>query len=63
MCELLWSDPLAHGFGRQPSKRGVGIGFGPDVTENFLRTNNLSLIVRSHEVRDNGLVFSLLCCK
>ena len=42
MCELLWSDPLPDPLlGRQPSKRGVGIGFGRDVTENFLRTNGL----------------------
>ena len=27
--------------GRGPSKRGVGIQFGPDVTEDFLKRNNL----------------------
>jgi len=53
MAELLWSDPQAY-QGRAPSKRGVGVAFGPDVTERFLQTNGLSLIVRSHEVKDEG---------
>jgi hypothetical protein len=29
MMELLWTDPQ-DGDGRGPSKRGVGVGFGPD---------------------------------
>jgi serine/threonine-protein phosphatase 5 len=53
MAELLWSDPQPFP-GRAPSKRGVGVAFGPDVTERFLQANNLSLIVRSHEVKDEG---------
>lgn len=53
MSELLWSDPQPFP-GRAPSKRGVGVAFGPDVTERFLKHNNLSLIVRSHEVKDEG---------
>jgi hypothetical protein len=53
MCELLWSDPQAHN-GRAPSKRGVGLSFGPDVTSRFLKHNNLELIVRSHEVKEEG---------
>ncbi|KAH0952518.1 hypothetical protein HN011_001736 [Eciton burchellii] len=53
MCELLWSDPQPQ-IGRAPSKRGVGVQFGPDVTHNFLRTNSLDYIVRSHEVKNDG---------
>lgn len=53
MCELLWSDPQPQP-GRSPSKRGVGIQFGPDVTENFLKRNNLDLLIRSHEVKQEG---------
>ena len=49
MCEMLWSDPKA-AEGRGPSQRGVGVGFGPDVTRNFLEDNQLDLLVRSHEV-------------
>ncbi|KAK9806971.1 hypothetical protein WJX72_009035 [[Myrmecia] bisecta] len=53
MCELLWSDPQAS-EGRSPSKRGVGVAFGPDVTRRFLAANKLDLLVRSHEVKDEG---------
>ncbi|XP_077226948.1 serine/threonine-protein phosphatase 5-like [Tasmannia lanceolata] len=53
MCELLWSDPQPLP-GRGPSKRGVGLSFGEDVTKRFLRENNLDLVVRSHEVKDEG---------
>ncbi|XP_030462943.1 serine/threonine-protein phosphatase 5 isoform X1 [Syzygium oleosum] len=53
MCELLWSDPQPLP-GRGPSKRGVGLSFGGDVTKKFLQENNLDLVVRSHEVKDEG---------
>lgn len=55
LCESLWADPQPM-KGRAPSKRGVGLSFGPDVTENFLKTNDLKLVVRSHEVKDEGYV-------
>lgn len=53
MCEILWSDPQPQ-LGRGPSKRGVGLSFGADVTKRFLEDNNLDLVVRSHEVKDEG---------
>ena len=40
MCELLWSDPHPQN-GRHPSKRGVGVQFGPDVSHKFLDDNGL----------------------
>jgi serine/threonine-protein phosphatase 5 len=52
-CEILWSDPC-DSCGKFPNKRGVGIAFGPDITKNFLRTNGLKLVIRSHEVKDQG---------
>lgn len=55
ICESLWADPQPMN-GRSPSKRGVGLSFGPDVTNNFLQTNNLKLVVRSHEVKEDGYV-------
>lgn len=51
--DILWSDPQPF-EGRGPSKRGVGQSFGPDVTKGFLDDNKLELLVRSHEVRDDG---------
>jgi serine/threonine-protein phosphatase 5 len=31
-----------------------GLQFGPDVTERFLKLNNLEYVVRSHEVKQDG---------
>lgn len=53
MCEILWSDP-GKLPGRHPSKRGVGLTFGPDIAKKFLDFNNLEILVRSHEVKDEG---------
>lgn len=53
MCELLWTDPQDMP-GRGPSKRGVGIAFGPDVTKRWCTLNGVSGIIRSHEVRQDG---------
>jgi len=53
MTEMLWSDPGSLP-GRQPSKRGVGVSFGADVTERFLSANGLELLIRSHECKDDG---------
>lgn len=53
MCESLWSDP-SDIDGRHPSKRGVGVQFGPDIAARFLDDNNLKLLIRSHEVKHEG---------
>ncbi|TFY81347.1 hypothetical protein EWM64_g2659 [Hericium alpestre] len=53
MCEILWTDPQ-EAPGRGPSKRGVGISFGPDVTRRWCELNGVTGILRSHEVRQDG---------
>jgi serine/threonine-protein phosphatase 5 len=53
MMEMLWTDPQTEP-GRGPSKRGVGMQFGPDVTKRFCENNGLEAIIRSHEVRMEG---------
>lgn len=53
MTDLLWSDPSPVP-GLTPSKRGVACQFGPDITEAFLKTNNLSFVIRSHEMKEEG---------
>ncbi|RCK67354.1 Serine/threonine-protein phosphatase T [Candida viswanathii] len=52
--ELLWTDPQEVN-GRSPSKRGIGMQFGPDVTERFCLNNKIRKILRSHEVRMGGV--------
>merc|ERR1719277_202290 len=51
--DLLWSDPMDD-RGEQPSPRGGGILFGPDVTKRFCEDNGLFCVIRSHEMRSNG---------
>ena len=52
--ELLWTDPQETN-GKSPSKRGIGMQFGPDITERFCLNNKLRKIIRSHEVRMGGV--------
>ena len=53
--DVLWSDPAAAEDVTgivENENRGIGTMFGPDATEDFLRTNGLSLVLRSHEGPD-----------
>lgn len=52
--ELLWTDPQPVP-GRAPSKRGIGMQFGPDITERFCLNNKIRKVLRSHEVRMGGV--------
>ncbi len=63
MCECLWNDPQDE-LGSTPNKRGVGVAWGPDLTQKYLTENGLSLVVRSHEVKEEGyeLTHDGFCC-
>lgn len=50
--DVLWSDPTTSEGLVVNDSRGVGLLFGADATERFLRENGLRLIVRSHEGPD-----------
>ncbi|KAJ7953257.1 Serine/threonine-protein phosphatase [Quillaja saponaria] len=50
--DVLWSDPSMTP-GLSPNKeRGIGLWWGPDCTEEFLKSHQLKLIIRSHEGPD-----------
>ncbi|KAK9071490.1 hypothetical protein SSX86_010059 [Deinandra increscens subsp. villosa] len=50
--DVLWSDPSMKP-GLSPNKeRGIGLLWGPDYTEDFLKKFSLKLIIRSHEGPD-----------
>ncbi|XP_044470447.1 serine/threonine-protein phosphatase 7 isoform X1 [Mangifera indica] len=50
--DVLWSDPSMK-YGLSPNKeRGIGLLWGPDCTEDFLKKFDLKLIIRSHEGPD-----------
>lgn len=44
--DVLWSDPTHIPGMRANTVRGAGVLFGPDVTEDFLKRNGLTLIIR-----------------
>ena len=55
VSELLWSDPTDSSDGLSANRqRGAGWRFGKAVTNSFLHRNGLELLVRSHEVRQQG---------
>ncbi|CAJ1444630.1 unnamed protein product, partial [Effrenium voratum] len=50
-----WADPHSGIPGLCSSQRGDGIvTFGSDITQRFLQSNDLNLVIRSHECQDNG---------
>jgi len=57
LCDLLWSDPDAGVEGWAQNDRGVSFTFGKDVVESFLRRHDLDLIVRAHQVVEDGYEF------
>lgn len=58
--DILWSDPRPTPhyprslMGRRASDRGAGCEFGPAITQQFCTTNQISLVVRSHECVPEG---------
>lgn len=57
LCDLLWSDPdpNIHGWGE--NERGVSYVFGQDIVTNFLKKQELDLIIRAHQVVEDGYEF------
>ncbi|XP_020800276.1 serine/threonine-protein phosphatase alpha-2 isoform [Drosophila serrata] len=57
LCDLLWSDPEEGNNAWMPNDRGVSYTFGASVVENFLQQYNFNLIVRAHQVVEDGYEF------
>jgi serine/threonine-protein phosphatase PP1 catalytic subunit len=57
LCDLLWSDPNKDITGWGENEQGFSFTFGPDVVSRFLRKHDLDLIVRGHEVVEDGYKF------
>ena len=57
MCDFLWADPEPHTTGWAESERGVSYTFGPDVVQKFLKQHDLDLLVRAHQVVEDGSEF------
>jgi len=53
MCDLMWSDPDdVKSWSYSP--RGAGWLFGAEVVDKFLKDNKIDLIVRAHQLVNEG---------
>lgn len=57
LCDLLWSDPDEATSSWAANDRGVSYTFGCNVVESFLMQYNFNLIVRAHQVVEDGYEF------
>jgi serine/threonine-protein phosphatase PP1 catalytic subunit len=57
MCDLLWSDPELDIAGWAENDRGVSYTFGGDVVGKFLSKHDFDLVVRAHQVVEDGYEF------
>ena len=57
LCDLLWSDPEADISGWAENDRGVSYTFGADVVSKFLQKHDYDLVVRAHQVVEDGFEF------
>ena len=53
--EILWNDPSEYSQGFEPNwKRGVHYTFGERVFLEFLKTHDVTMVIRAHEVFPHG---------
>merc|ERR1712203_128100 len=57
ICDLLWGDPDKDIAGWAENDRGVSFIFGPDVVTSFLQKQDMDLVVRAHQVVEDGYEF------
>ncbi|EDO40084.1 predicted protein, partial [Nematostella vectensis] len=57
VCDLLWSDPDEDITGWGDNDRGVSWTFGGDVVREYLEKYGFSLVVRAHQVVEDGYRF------
>uniref|UniRef100_A0A183BDR0 SER_THR_PHOSPHATASE domain-containing protein n=1 Tax=Echinostoma caproni TaxID=27848 RepID=A0A183BDR0_9TREM len=57
ICDLLWSDPDNASNGWGENERGVSYTFGADEVQKFMDKCSVSLIVRAHQVVEDGYEF------
>jgi len=57
LCDLLWSDPELDVTGWAENDRGVSYTFGADVVGKFLSKHDFDLVVRAHQVVEDGYEF------
>ena len=57
LCDLLWSDPDKDCVEYDENDRGVSVIFGEKIVQDFNKKNDSDLIIRAHQVVDDGYEF------
>ena len=57
LCDLLWADPDKETNGWGENDSGVSFTFGPEIVSKFLTKHGLDLVVRGHQVVEDGYEF------
>ena len=57
LCNLLNSSPDEYTSDYMDESKGIGIMYGEKVIINFIKKNNFDLIIRSHQIIDDGVEF------
>ena len=57
LCDLLWADPDKTISGWDMNGNGLSFKFGADVVAKFLKKHNMELIVRGHQLMQDGYEF------
>ena len=57
LCDLLWADPDDKIDDWGKNERGVSFIFGKKVLKTFLEDHDLNLVVRAHQVVEDGYEF------
>ncbi|KAK0406789.1 hypothetical protein QR680_018808 [Steinernema hermaphroditum] len=56
-CDLLWADPDPEVTGYRDSPRGISCLFGEDAVREFCKSMDIDIIVRAHQVVQDGYEF------
>lgn len=54
---MVWADPDRATNEFEENDRGVSVIFGEKIVQNFNRNNDIDLIIRAHQVVDDGYEF------
>ena len=57
LCDLLWANPDKETNGWGENDSGVSFTFGPEIVSKFLTKHGLDLVVRGHQVVEDGYEF------
>jgi hypothetical protein len=58
ILDLVWSDPKSSDGCEPNTYRGGGCYWGPNITQKILTKHNWSLLIRSHECKEEGFDYS-----